>query len=102
MKDELSHIINDCEGIMQKLDNHALELKQLKQKLEGMRPKSEIYPNASVEGYINKDDFLKLMKISNSTFWKWRKEGKIKIITLGKGITFIHKSEIEKLLKNAA
>ena len=55
-----------------------------------------------VDDYLSKEDFLKILNISNSSFCKWEREGKIKVVRLGKGKVFIHKSEVEKLLKNAA
>lgn len=56
----------------------------------------------SADDYLSKDDFMKILNISNSTFCKWEREGKLKVTRLGKGITYIHKSELEKLLKSAA
>ena len=56
----------------------------------------------SADDYLSKDDFMKILNISNSTFCKWEREGKMKVTRLGKGITYIHKSELEKLLKSAA
>ena len=55
-----------------------------------------------ISDYITKEDFLLILDISESTYWRWKKGKRFKDKVLGKGKVFIHKSELEKLLKNAA
>ena len=77
------------------------EFEELEKLIAELEKKSE-KTGTSADDYLSKADFMKILNISNSTFCKWEREGKMKVIRLGKGITYIHKSELEKLLKNAA
>lgn len=77
------------------------EFEELEKLISGLE-KQDKKTDTPADDYLSKADFMKILNISNSTFCKWEREGKMQVIRLGKGITYIHKSELEKLLKNAA
>lgn len=63
---------------------------------------NKITTGTEADDFLAKTEFIQILGISNSTFCKWEREKKIKVTRLGRGIAYVHKNELERLLKNAA
>jgi len=72
------------------------ELKQLQEQTETVKTESSVNSE-----YMTDSEFMRLLNISKSSFYNWKKSGRVNVIELARGKCFIKRTEVQRLIEEA-
>ena len=95
--------MNDKDSILARVrDLHSSiadlqrETRQLEEALQRQPEENLISPE-----YVTARSFMQAVGISRATLYRWQQEGRLQVISLGRGKRFVKRSELLRLLREA-